>query len=781
MAIWSGLGSFGSAAGATAAAAVVVVGGVLGFQALNKEDPAPDAPTVEAPETAGTPDTPDTEPAAVVEDAGPTPPSFDVVRVDADGTTLIAGRAEPGSSVAVLLDGTEVHRADTDGGGSFAAFFFIEPATTPRIVSLSMEAGAEPAVKSNATVIISPSVAEPEPTAVAAVETPASVDPNGANTASASTESDAAPEAVEVAALQEPDAELPVESGTPAGKPEVAEDVSKPAEASGSTSANAPATTTDPSVENATSGDEVPVQTVDATPEAGDPPAETAVIASNTTDETPNTETTATAETTAGAETVLASKDAPGSEPTQPVEDKTQVAVLETLIVKPSVESVPAVDTSKPTVADGEASETAASPETTQSDSPSDVDIADPVIPKEAPVQDSTNSNTEVETASVETIEPTLEIGLITTETPQEPVVEASVQSEPATDLPDPVNIVASDDPETRAANATPDETPVSTELAESPKVGTTTETAEIAASTKTTDPALPLVNSPEVAAKEIDTTRPMEGAQSASTGSESTSIAPDPEQPASPNVAVAVNETDPTQPETAPVLEQSNITIGDSPSLGTPSTGFGSTPALTASLDATTSTPSTPTAPSVLLADDTGIRVLQNGGNAPSVTQTVIIDTISYDHAGEVALGGRGSGSGFVRVYLNNKPIKTTKIGIDGQWKTPLPEVDTGVYTLRVDEINEAGAVTSRMETPFKREEPEVLAALDTRSDEAKDDTGVMTVQPGHSLWKIARERYGQGELYVKLYRANRSRIRNPDLIYPGQVFEIPEIEPRP
>ncbi|MFN4172801.1 MAG: LysM peptidoglycan-binding domain-containing protein [Pseudorhodobacter sp.] len=50
------------------------------------------------------------------------------------------------------------------------------------------------------------------------------------------------------------------------------------------------------------------------------------------------------------------------------------------------------------------------------------------------------------------------------------------------------------------------------------------------------------------------------------------------------------------------------------------------------------------------------------------------------------------------------------------------------------------------------------------------------VTVQPGFTLWAIARDQLGEGILYVQVFEANRDRIRNPDLIYPGQVFAIPE-----
>ena len=83
-----------------------------------------------------------------------------------------------------------------------------------------------------------------------------------------------------------------------------------------------------------------------------------------------------------------------------------------------------------------------------------------------------------------------------------------------------------------------------------------------------------------------------------------------------------------------------------------------------------------------------------------------------------------------------------------------------------------------SRVETPFKREEPSVLAALDTgEAPEEGIRLSLVTVQRGNTLWGIASKTYGEGILYVRVFEANRDRIRDPDLIYPGQVFTVPEI----
>ena len=50
------------------------------------------------------------------------------------------------------------------------------------------------------------------------------------------------------------------------------------------------------------------------------------------------------------------------------------------------------------------------------------------------------------------------------------------------------------------------------------------------------------------------------------------------------------------------------------------------------------------------------------------------------------------------------------------------------------------------------------------------------ITVQPGFTLWGIADSMMGDGVLYVQVFEMNRDKIRNPDLIYPGQVFVVPQ-----
>jgi nucleoid-associated protein YgaU len=49
-------------------------------------------------------------------------------------------------------------------------------------------------------------------------------------------------------------------------------------------------------------------------------------------------------------------------------------------------------------------------------------------------------------------------------------------------------------------------------------------------------------------------------------------------------------------------------------------------------------------------------------------------------------------------------------------------------------------------------------------------------TVQPGDTLWKIAKQFYGEGNAYLKIFEANKGLLKDPDHIYPGQELVIPE-----
>ncbi|WP_370203241.1 peptidoglycan-binding protein LysM [Salipiger bermudensis] len=178
--------------------------------------------------------------------------------------------------------------------------------------------------------------------------------------------------------------------------------------------------------------------------------------------------------------------------------------------------------------------------------------------------------------------------------------------------------------------------------------------------------------------------------------------------------------------------------------------------------------------APAILLSTEAGVEVLQAPDPLPA--GQVAIDAITYDETGGVTLSGRGSADATLRIYLDNRSVATGAVPETGRWRIDLPGVEGGTYTLRVDQLAESGDVSARAESPFLREEPARLAAAADEAEAGEAALTAVTGQPGNTLWALARDRYGEGLAYVKVFEANREQIRNPDLIYPGQIFELPD-----
>ncbi len=57
----------------------------------------------------------------------------------------------------------------------------------------------------------------------------------------------------------------------------------------------------------------------------------------------------------------------------------------------------------------------------------------------------------------------------------------------------------------------------------------------------------------------------------------------------------------------------------------------------------------------------------------------------------------------------------------------------------------------------------------------EGLDGNALIVVQKGDALWRIAYKTYGAGIRYVDIVRQNSTKINDPDLIYPDQIFVIP------
>ena len=141
-------------------------------------------------------------------------------------------------------------------------------------------------------------------------------------------------------------------------------------------------------------------------------------------------------------------------------------------------------------------------------------------------------------------------------------------------------------------------------------------------------------------------------------------------------------------------------------------------------------------------------------------------IGIVDYDEKGNVKIGGKGQSGVGVQVYVDNRLVGRSRVGPKGDWTVgPRNKVAPGIHTLRVD-ASRKGKVVARVEIPFFRADPATVKA----------NEALVVVQPGNSLWRIARRTLGKGIQYVEIYKANQSKIVNPDLIYPGQMFLLPK-----
>jgi nucleoid-associated protein YgaU len=183
-----------------------------------------------------------------------------------------------------------------------------------------------------------------------------------------------------------------------------------------------------------------------------------------------------------------------------------------------------------------------------------------------------------------------------------------------------------------------------------------------------------------------------------------------------------------------------------------------------------------------------------------------VVVETVEIEPGGKFHVSGQARPGASLRLYLNDSFVTSVTAGTDGRFAVTINEgMAPGNYRVRLDETSSSGSVRARAEVPFnapdttasipaqatasKRPESAVaqgpqLAAAGAAAlpDNAAPTSAVVvpkitttTVSRGDSLWRLSQLSYGAGTRYAVIYKANRGQIRNPNLIYPGQVFVLP------
>jgi hypothetical protein len=171
-----------------------------------------------------------------------------------------------------------------------------------------------------------------------------------------------------------------------------------------------------------------------------------------------------------------------------------------------------------------------------------------------------------------------------------------------------------------------------------------------------------------------------------------------------------------------------------------------------------------------VMIAPPSGAGALVQAPSAAGVPKSgdLVMSSLDYDETGHVTVTGKATPGTVVRAYINDKMVAEGQAGADGQWRLapPVP-VEPGKHKLRLDRLTKDGKPVARLELPFER------VPVSPATGEGRR----LVVVRGDNLWSIARAHYGQGTHHTLIFGANKDQIRDPNLIYPGQVFSLPKV----
>ena len=226
--------------------------------------------------------------------------------------------------------------------------------------------------------------------------------------------------------------------------------------------------------------------------------------------------------------------------------------------------------------------------------------------------------------------------------------------------------------------------------------------------------------------------------------------------------------------------------------------------PAASADRDAGPAVPAT--------AQAEAAAVLAVSPRSPNDESVPAFDIARIEQTGDAVIAGRAAPGAVVELLRNGERHDRVVADQSGQFVMVPPRLPLGNYELTLrsrrpdgqQAISEqrvavaldqaessSGTVGShaavKFEVPQTRvangQPRRVVAAAgaaafsDAAASPAVAASGIATtiVSRGDSLWRISRLTYGAGMRYAVVYKANRNLIRNPDLIYPGQIFVLP------
>ena len=141
---------------------------------------------------------------------------------------------------------------------------------------------------------------------------------------------------------------------------------------------------------------------------------------------------------------------------------------------------------------------------------------------------------------------------------------------------------------------------------------------------------------------------------------------------------------------------------------------------------------------------------------------------TLSWTGQDKLFIKGTSSGGAAVSGTFNGRIFRAAHDIDSGDWTA----------TIRLDGLSEK---TGRLVSHLLNINNEIIASRQvdfnlTQLDIGRDGSEMVIIEKGDMLWRIAYRTYGDGIRYLDIVKRNQDRIADPDLIYPTQIFALPE-----
>ncbi|MER8386055.1 LysM peptidoglycan-binding domain-containing protein [Mesorhizobium sp. M1380] len=242
------------------------------------------------------------------------------------------------------------------------------------------------------------------------------------------------------------------------------------------------------------------------------------------------------------------------------------------------------------------------------------------------------------------------------------------------------------------------------------------------------------------------------------------------------------------------------------------------------------------PAAPAAVEAAPTPAAPATSAAPAtPAAEPKIVVEAVEID-GNKIFVAGLADPGRKVRAYANDILLGDAKTSPDRHFLVEATrDIPVGTYTIHVDALDADGlTVVARAAVPFEREPGEAVAAVapaeqkpaeikpaepnapatkaapatpataaetpattptpateapaemaattpsgetpETVAPKLEHADGAVIIRRHDTLWRISRRVYGQGMRYSTIYLANQDQISNPNRIWPGQVFKVPE-----